>query len=71
MKLITDIYSGKLTWGEFNKQWSQIGPEYNRRVIATNAQIQQQQIAENNQKIQAQNQQIASERNKKPNIVNP
>jgi hypothetical protein len=65
MRLIADIYSGKITWGDFNKQWSLIGPEYSRRVIATNAQIQQQQVAARNQQIQAQNQQAALERNKK------
>ena len=65
MRLVADIYSGKLNWGEFNKQWGQIGPEYSKRVIATNNQIQQQKIAAHNQQVEAENQQAQVAKNKK------
>lgn len=65
MKLVADIYSGKVTWGDFNKQWSQIAPEYYRRVAATNELIQKQKIAAHNREIDVQNQQALVERNKK------
>lgn len=65
MKLVAEVYSGKLTWGDFNNQWSQIGPEYNKKVIATNNQIQQQKIAAHNQQVEAENQQALIARNKK------
>jgi hypothetical protein len=65
LKLVSDVYSGKLNWGDFNKQWSEVGPEYQRRVAATNSVTQQQQITQRNQQLQAQAQQEQAERNKK------
>ena len=65
MKLVAEVYSGKLTWGDFNNQWSQISPEYNKRVVATNSQIQQQKIAAHNQQVETENQQALIARNKK------
>lgn len=32
IRLLTEIYSNKITWGDFNKQWKEISPEFNRRV---------------------------------------
>jgi len=65
MKLVTDVYSGKINWGEFNKQWSLVAPEYSKRVIATNELIQRQKIAMHNQEVESQNQRVIAEQNKK------